>query len=443
MENIELKSRLLQRQIRKHLKKFSDEEKIRAGDFLRAIDQEYINVKEDRVFLERKLDVSTKELSEKNERLKDIVLNNIKVLQKVEESKKYLSLLIDNLWEGLIVVDNNRLITEVNARAEQMMGIKKEVLIWKKYNAIIQFVSDNDSVIIGDFIEKTLLKDEEYSFNRNVNLVGWKRDIPVFVTSSPIKKNIGNKDVSCIVVFRDATKDRELTNMKNEFLSVASHELRTPMTVIKGYIGLIINKKLGDINERQEGYLQKILDNTENLIEMVNDMLDLNKMEAWKMNFSYENVDVKAVIEKNIKDMEELFKKKRLSITTELEEICGISDKAKIRQLLINFLSNAYKFTSDEGIIEVKLEKLEGQNFFKISVSDSWVGIEKEDLWKLFKKFSQVWSHLNKTEKGTGLWLSICKRITEWMWWNIWVESEYGDGTTFFAVLPLRLCEKK
>jgi len=433
VEKLWVRSWLLKRQIRKHLKGFNWINSEKLWDFIKSIDLEYFDSKEDRELLERSLDLSSKELSLKNEKLADILEKNISIKEKLEESKSHLRTIIDNLWEWLIVIDSDLNIIVANLKASFLSNYSVKSIVWEKYDNNIKFINNN---IKSDFILDTLEKWEEYSFNRNITLVWNNREIPIFVTSTPLKNYWSDWKTACAVVFRDATKEIELSNMKNEFLSVASHELRTPMTVIKWYVSLLIKWKLWEVTDKQKTYLEKIQWNTKNLIDMVNDMLDINKLEAWKMEFNLSDFNLKELVEETTMEMQDLFSKKDLWLSCEATNISINSDNKKIKQVLINFLSNAYKFT-DEGW-KVKTKLLVEKDKLYVSVIDSWRWIQKENIDKLFKKFSQVWSHLNKTEKWTWLWLSLSKKIIEWLWWEVWVKSIFWEWSEFYFTLPLK-----
>lgn len=436
MWEYDFQSRLLKRQIKKHLAYMSEKDLESAQVFLKAIDDEYASEQKDREFLERSLHISSRELSEQNAKLAELLEKNIGINKTLKKSREHLKSIIDNIWEWLIVIGGDRKIIEVNTKAVLFSGVAREGILGQQYNSYFSFVSDNGNVRIEDFIEKTLNEKKEFSFSRNVVLKTKNKEIPVFVTSSPLN-DYSEHGTGCVVIFRDATKEREFEKLKDEFLSVASHELRTPLTVIRGYISLFLKWKLWFLEKSQEWYLQKIYNNVENLIQMVNDMLDLSKLEANKMQFCYEKIDITQVIEEEIDDMKELFNKKSIKVQSVLGSVLAISDRSKIQQVLRNLLSNAYKFTHEKWSVFVELKEIPKTKHFTFSVKDSWIWIEKENLWKLFKKFSQVWFHLHKTEKWTGLWLAICKEIVNGMKGDIVVESVYGEYTLFSVTLPL------
>lgn len=418
----------------------NEEELEKAQWFFSAINSEYVEAKEHREMLEWALNTNSQELSEKNKKLEDSLEKNIQINKALKKSGQNLKLIIDNLWEWLIVIWGDKRVIEINSKAIFLSGISRKKIIGKKYSKYLNFIGDNNSEL-EDFIHKTLYEKKEFSYNRNVILNSKNKTIPVFVTSSPLPY-YSETWTGCVVVFRDATEERELEKLKDKFLSVASHELRTPLTVIRWYISLFLKWHLWSLKTTQQWYLQKIFNNIENLINMVNDMLDISKLEAKQMTFHYEKINITQVVKEEIENMGELFKQKKLQVTYSLDKVSGISDISKIQQVLRNLLSNAYKFSHEKWSIFIDLKKDRKTNYFYLTIKDTWIWIEKSNLWKLFKKFSQIWTHLHKTEKWTGLGLAICKEIVNGMKGDIKVKSIYKKYTLFSVILPLENKEK-
>ncbi len=443
----ELQSKLLKRQIKKNLDFLSVEELEKFKSFFESVDDEYTYVKEKLLESQQAYEVSNQELetineeinkkkeelSDKTKQLSDILRKNIRVTKKLEESKRNLELIVNNLSEWLIVVEDWKIIL-ANSWTSDIVWYSKKYLTNRNFPDIFNFVDEKWKYLNG-FVDDIIKSNTEFHRFRNIFLQLGNSNIPVSVMAKSLKGFTGEW-TACVISFKDITEEKKIEDMKTEFLSIASHELRTPMTVIRWYVSLFVKWKLWNITEKQQEYLEKILENTVWLIDMVNDVLDINKLEAGKMVFSYDLKNVKDIVAWCVNDMKWLINQKKINITTELEDIISVCDENKIKQVVVNFLSNAYKFTKGGGNISVGL-KLEG-DFMKISVKDSWVWIEKADIWKLFQKFSQVWSYLNKTEKWTWLGLSICKQIVEEMWWKISVESDIWIGSTFSFALPYR-----
>lgn len=243
------------------------------------------------------------------------------------------------------------------------------------------------------------------------------------------------KVIFYLLVEHDITKEKEVEQMKAEFLSIASHELRTPMTVIKWYSALLLEERFWKINEDQRKYLDTIKNNSSNLIHIVNDMLDIWKLEADKMEINYEEFNLKEFIDEMTNYFTPMFTNKKIKLNWSSVASIINTDKGKLNQVLTNLVWNAFKFTPENWKVEIKVEK-EWEKM-KFSVKDSGIWIKKDDISKLFIKFSQIDSHLQREVSWTWLWLVICKLIVEKLWWTIWVESVEGKGSTFFFYLPV------
>ncbi|MGE5708375.1 MAG: ATP-binding protein, partial [Bacteroidota bacterium] len=233
----------------------------------------------------------------------------------------------------------------------------------------------------------------------------------------------------------------EADRLKNEFLSVISHELRTPLNSITGFTSLLDDEVGGQLNETQHQYLRRILEGSERMLSLINDLLDLARMQAGKFDFDFALVPYPPLLEEAIAFIEPLANQKRLLIEREIEVSVPLClDGNRIEQLLINLLSNAVKFTPKGGWIRVKAW-IEGRQCIT-EVSDSGIGIAPEDLQKLFAPFTQLDMGMTRKSGGTGLGLSISKKIVEAHDGTISVSSSGpGKGSTFRFTLPLDRAE--
>lgn len=235
-----------------------------------------------------------------------------------------------------------------------------------------------------------------------------------------------------------AQKLKELDRMKEDFMSSVTHELRSPLTAIKGYIGLLLEGRAGPLTDRQKEFLTIVNNNTARLGRFINDILDLAKIEAGMMELKPEPVSVYEIANEVVTLMKEYKPTVNLilDVPQNLPQIMG--DKDRIAQVLTNLVSNALKFTPDGGKVTVKGE-LKSDHIL-MSVKDTGIGMPKEALGKLFTKFQQVKSSRDKVKgpKGTGLGLAIAKGLVEGHGGKIWVESELNVGTTFYFTLPLQ-----
>jgi len=227
----------------------------------------------------------------------------------------------------------------------------------------------------------------------------------------------------------------EASQHKSQFLANMSHELRTPLNSIIGYTKLMLDGLEGDINEEQKQDLQTVYNNSKHLLELINGLLDLSRIEAGKTVLSYEAFTISDLLSEVIPGMEQLAREKGLaltySVTPDIDNL--YADKAKTKQVLINILGNAIKFTNEGS---VKLDVAETDNDFVFSVTDTGMGMKKEDLEAIFDSFKQVGPAQIAGYEGTGLGLAISKQFVEMQGGRIWAESEPGKGSTFTFTLP-------
>ncbi len=236
-----------------------------------------------------------------------------------------------------------------------------------------------------------------------------------------------------------AEKTRELeaaSKAKSEFLASMSHELRTPLNAIIGFSELLLDGTAGGINAEQGEYLRDVLTGGEHLLNLINDILDLSKIEARKMEFRLGNINVADIISEVTQTVKPLVAEKKLELKTSIAKNLPLvrAGASRIKQVLLNLLGNAIKFTPAGGKITIKVS--EAANWCQISVTDTGIGIKKEDQGRLFEAFTQIITPGGKKE-GTGLGLAIAKQIVEAHRGRIWVTSEFGQGSTFFFTLPI------
>ncbi len=253
-----------------------------------------------------------------------------------------------------------------------------------------------------------------------------------------LKDNIIERTKTLEVIKEQNKKILEADKIKNEFLANMSHELRTPLNAIIGFSEALNLKIFGELNEKQSEYIMDINSSGVHLLGMINDLLDLSKIESGKMQLSKENFNVKSAISEALSIVSLLVKQKNLNINFECKDISlEISaDRRKFHQILYNLLSNAIKFTHEGGHIEVKAAK-DGK-FLKVSVKDDGIGIAPEFHEKIFGKFQQVDSSLSAKQGSTGLGLTITKELVKIHGGKILLESKLKKGSTFAFTLPIK-----
>ena len=244
----------------------------------------------------------------------------------------------------------------------------------------------------------------------------------------------------------------EAFRTKSEFLANMSHELRTPLNHILGFTELILDKKVGDLNELQEEYLNDVHSSSTHLLSLINDILDLSKVEAGRLEYRPMQIPIREILATSLIMIKEKAMKRSITISKELDDIPESihADDTNLKQILYNLLSNAVKFTPNGGSIhlaakrlsnadiQVKNDRTSSKEYIQISIKDSGIGLKKENLTIIFQPFEQVENSSNRQFQGSGLGLSLAKSLVELNGGKIWAESDGEDlGSMFSFSLPV------
>ena len=370
-------------------------------------------------------------------KLRTSIEKETKSTQKAILEQTKAELIIDSMADGVIVTDKNHHVVLFNKAAEKIFELEASKVLDKN---ILHMTRSGIASIFYDLFE-----DEGLFLNKKNRLI-----VKEFESANPrkmLKATIGplrqeaQKEGGSVIVIEDITKLKEIENMKTEFVSIVSHELRTPLTSIRGYIELLEHGKLGQMDEQQQKAVGIISTETKRLTLLVNDILDLSKLEAGKIHLVLEAIHLEECIDHSpalhmIKDKEIEFKK-----ITPVEMPKIYVDKNKMTQVLTNLLSNAAKFTPKGGKITVRIA--DRKDSFMVSVSDTGIGIAKKHIPHLFDKFYQVETHLRRQQGGTGLGLPIVKEIVSLHGGLLTVASKPKKGTTFSFTISKNLGKEK
>lgn len=382
---------------------------------------------------------------EKN--LEDAKLAAQNVLEDLQAEKEALAYakakdeaLLESLGEGVVAVDHDGSVIFINKIAETLLGCTRSDIIRKPIAQVAPLKDEQDSQIPGAqrpitlalTLGKTTTTTSTYYFARKDGT-----RLPVAITVTPVM--LENKVVGAIEVFRDITREKEIDQMKTDFINVAAHDLRTPITAVKGFTQMIRRGDFGPAPGGEIGEaLRDIEEGADRMISLVNDFLTVSRIKQGLIKIVRENVDVTTLIKRAVGEVTLAIKGRPITMVQLVEKMPTISaDQPKLLQVLVNLLDNALKYT-DRGTITVKVESDRGK-FVKFSVSDTGTGIAAADLPRLFESY-----HKGKTDAvaagrggGLGLGLSICKMIVEAHGGQIGVTSELGKGSTFFFTLPI------
>ena len=230
----------------------------------------------------------------------------------------------------------------------------------------------------------------------------------------------------------------ELDRLKSDFVANVSHELRTPLTAIKGAVDLVLREVAGPLTEKQSHYLTRVRSNTQHLAGLINDLLDLSKIESGKIEVRSSPISLGGLVHEVVETLRPIAAEKEITLeaTISAPSILVWADRDKINQVLMNLIGNAIKFTPAQGRVAVSASR-NGKESVQVSVSDSGPGIPPDEKEKIFDKFYQIAEVGEVKPKGTGLGLAICKALLELHGGRIWVDSQANHGSTFYFTLPL------
>ncbi len=365
--------------------------------------------------------------------LKKRQLELTKALFEKEKFKKALDTSEDNVF----ILDINGRVMYMNKSVSSYTGFSSDDSIGKNINKL--WWSNVDKELINEIFEKIFSENRPGTWEIKSNRKdGTIYNSEIFIT--PVLK--GGKLTFVLVIEHDIDKRKKLESMKDEFIGIASHELRTPMTVIRGYASLLLDKMLGPLTDKQAETLKKIDGNSEKLIKLVTDMLDLSKLNNMQDKIDDTDkaeLDLELLVEDVSDGFRILSSKKNITYKTKFNTDTKIISKPKlIKRVLVNIIGNAIKFTQEGGNISVNVVNSDNNNFIRIEIFDDGQSIPEKYRDVVFEKFSQVedYIHKNKSNEGTGLGLPISKKIVESLGGIIDFKNVDGGGIIFFFEIP-------
>ncbi|MBA3679158.1 PAS domain S-box protein [Candidatus Saccharibacteria bacterium] len=375
--------------------------------------------------------------------VKDLSSAKAEILQ----SKAKDDALLSSIGEGVFAVNHNKEIILFNKAASNITGYSVEEVMGRKYDEILQFKVEKSHTGISTFIDQTLKgKQGVVQVNAFVKNKSGKW-FPIADSVSPVVEK--NTISGAIIVFRDITKELQIEETKTEFVSLASHQLRTPLTAISWYTELLLKDSHKDLTANQRKYIKEVQLGNERMVSLVNALLNLSRLELGTVAIDPQEISLSEVCESVQSEIKLLIKKRKQTFTVDVPSTVPAikTDAQLLRIILQNFVTNAVKYTPENGTIEVHAEYINknttkyGQkisaNTVLVSVEDNGYGIPKAENSKIFTKLYRASNIKTKNTDGTGLGMYMVKLLAEILKSSIWFTSIEGKGSTFYLAIPV------
>ena len=379
--------------------------------------------------------------------------DNLLLQQKVEEERQKTEAILQGMADLLMAVDLEGRVLTLNRRAMELLGVSREEAMGKPLRDLIRA-----DIPVEQLPCQVVLRSGEPCLDVAFVLHTVQGDIPM-LSSATVLRGTNGKLVGSVAIARDISALKALEQEKEDFVSMLSHDLKSPITAVVGSIDLVREGRLGPVNAEQKEYLESAIESCDEMVEMIDNLLDVHKLEAGKLVLSFRIEDPQALITKGVSRFRSLARKAQLSLTTsfppELPDV--MVDRSKFLRLLGNMISNALKFTNEGGRIEVSAEvvdldqvrgripaalyapdRLPGDGgYLMMTVRDTGVGISEGSRTIIFDRFVQAQHRRRTRTGGSGLGLAFCRKMLDAHHGFIWVESELNKGSRFITLFPL------
>ncbi|HIE27861.1 TPA: sensor histidine kinase [Candidatus Poribacteria bacterium] len=350
--------------------------------------------------------------------------------EQLRQEAEKMTAVVNSIAEGLVVLDKDNCILHINPTAERLLGINTDL----RGSGIDAAIKDQEMRVAIEKSQERIARYEIHSFE--VPLKRGEQEIILRMLASPFLDDEGQL-LGTVYVLDDITEAKKIERMKSDFVNLVSHEFRTPLTSIRGFVQLILDGKVGSISPVQERSLKRVLRQAKRLGALIDDLLDVSRIESGRIEMKREVVSLVDVAAQRIEELKPQADEKGITLELiapdSLPNVMG--DSERIGQVFTNLIGNAIKFTEDGGSVTVNLRP-EG-TYIMARVIDTGSGIPIEKQEKIFDKFYQLGEVQTRQQGGSGLGLSIVKSIVEAHGGRIWVKSQEGKGSDFRFILPI------
>lgn len=357
--------------------------------------------------------------------------------QRIALEKQRDEILLESMGEGMIALDATGHISLINTNAVNLLNLKNEKAIGRPIDEVFTLhdADTNKPLPSRKRPEVLALQTAKHQSDVFNYVIDERKPLMLHINASPVI--IDQKTAGVIIILRDVTHEREVDRMKTEFISLASHQLRTPLSAIKWYTEMLIAGDAGKLKKEQQEFAQNVYDSCERMVELVSSLLNISRIESGRIIIDPQPTDLKQLIDGIVSDLKAKTEEKQqtliISIHKELPKIN--LDPRLIGQVFLNLLTNAIKYTPPGGEISVFVSRKNNQ--IVAQVTDNGYGIPKQEQGKVFQKFFRAENAVKVETDGTGLGLYLIKAVIESSGGKIWFESAEGKGTTFWFSLPV------
>lgn len=377
----------------------------------------------------------TQELEKIKENLEDIVEVRTATLEKQTQDLKKFQLAVDGASDHIIITDPEGIIVYTNEVVDKITGFSKEELFGQKAGSKKNWGGQENKDFYEHFWKR--IKKEKMTYIGEFHNI--KKNGQKFITEAKISPIVNDKGqvLFFVGIERDITRNKEIDRMKTEFISLASHQLRTPLSAMKWFLEMLLEGDTGKLNKEQTEFLNNINDSNERMIQLVNSLLNISRIESGRIIIDPRPTNLNDLVNDVLKEVKNKFDdRKQNVIFSAHSKIPKINiDPKLIRHVYINLLTNASKYTPEKGEISIFISK-NGKEIIS-QISDTGCGIPEEEQFKVFEKFFRAQNVIQKETDGSGLGLYLVKAIIESSGGKIWFKSTKGKGTTFWFSLPL------
>lgn len=357
--------------------------------------------------------------------------------EKRAEASKNLAIL-ESIADGVVVTDVNRKVTVINQAAVEMLDLPDQVPAGRSISWVYRaFPPETLEMVQQVMSELSARPTSPWPEQVAMSEATLERDGAILEAHfAPVIAGEGEFR-GVVTVLRDITREREIAQAKSEFVSIVAHELRTPMTSIKGYTDLLMSGAAGQVTEAQSSFLTVVKSNADRLAALVADLLDLSRIEAGRVTLKSESLKLGPLIDEVVKSLKGLIEETEVTIDAQIPT--GLppvrADRDRVAQVLTNLISNACKYTPGKGTVVVAIHRTDGM--LQTDIRDTGIGIPPEQIARIFERFERGDHDLVRQRPGTGLGLPIAKSIVEMHGGQIWAQSQVDQGSTFSFTLPI------